>query len=429
MSVKKYLNLAQKKLFRLNRSITGYGLRRTLYYIKKEFPNLKIKSLKSNTRVFDWKIPYEWNLKDAYILDKNKKKIIDFKKNNLHIVGYSSSCKKILKKKEILKKIHSLPKSPNAIPYITSYYKNYWGFCETDKNKKKIIRKYKKEDKFKIFIDSSFNNKGRLNYGEIFLKSSSKQEILISTYICHPSMANNELSGPIVSMSLIKYFLKKKLKKSLRFIFIPETIGSISFLNKSLKKLKKNLIGGYNLTCIGDEKNHSCIFSKYNNSIADKSLKEAYKKLNIKFKKYSFLERGSDERQYNSPGIDLPIATICRTRFGKFKEYHTSLDNFELVTEKGLTGGFKVAKKAIEILQNKVIPRNKILCEPQLSKRNMYPTLSTKNPKNNLTKKTMDFLQYADGKNDLDDISKIIKVDKKLSYKIYAKLKKVKIID
>ena len=429
MSVKKYLNLAQKKLFRLNRSITGYGLRRTLYYIKKEFPNLKIKSLKSNTRVFDWKIPYEWNLKDAYILDKNKKKIIDFKKNNLHIVGYSSSCKKILKKKEILKKIHSLPKSPNAIPYITSYYKNYWGFCETDKNKKKIIRKYKKEDKFKIFIDSSFNNKGRLNYGEIFLKSSSKQEILISTYICHPSMANNELSGPIVSMSLIKYFLKKKLKKSLRFIFIPETIGSISFLNKSLKKLKKNLIGGYNLTCIGDEKNHSCIFSKYNNSIADKSLKEAYKKLNIKFKKYSFLERGSDERQYNSPGIDLPIATICRTRFGKFKEYHTSLDNFELVTEKGLTGGFKVAKKAIEILQNKVIPRNKILCEPQLSKRNMYPTLSTRDPKNNLTKKTMDFLQYADGKNDLDDISKIIKVDKKLSYKIYAKLKKVKIID
>ena len=196
-----------------------------------------------------------------------------------------------------------------------------------------------------------------------------------------------------------------------------------------MKNLKKNVLGGYNLSCIGDERNHSCIFSKYNNSLTDKALKEAYKKLNIKFKKYSFLERASDERQYNSPGIDLPIAVICRTKFGKYKEYHTSLDDFKVVTLKGLTGGFRVAKKAIEILQDKIVPINKILCEPQLSKRNMYPSLSIKKPKNKFTKKIMDFLQYADGKNDVEDISKILKINKKLTFKIYKTLKNVKIVD
>ena len=218
-----------------------------------------------------------------------------------------------------------------------------------------------------------------MNYGELVLQGKSKQEILVSTYICHPSMANNELSGPIVSMCLIDYFKKQKnLSKTIRFIFIPETIGSIGYIEKNLTHLKKNVVGGYNLSCIGDERQHSCMFTKYNNTTSDRALVEAYKKLKIKYKIYSFLKRGSDERQYNSPGVDLPIASIFRSKYGEYSEYHTSLDDFSLVTKKGIYGGFSVAKEAIKILLNKEIPKAKYLCEPQMGKRGLYSNLSIK---------------------------------------------------
>ena len=172
------------------------------------------------------------------------------------------------------------------------------------------LKKYKDNDKFKVVIKSSFKKKGILNFGEVLIKGKSKKEILVSTYICHPSMANNELSGPMVAICLINYFKKIKNEKSLRFIFIPETIGSIAYISKNKHNLKKNVYGGYNLSCIGDERNHSCMLSKFETSASDESLIEAYKKLKIKYKIHSFLLRGSDERQYNSPGIDLPIASI-----------------------------------------------------------------------------------------------------------------------
>ena len=240
-------------------------------------------------------------------------------------------------------------------------------------------------------------------------------------------MANNELSGPIVSMALINHFQKKKLNKTLRFLFIPETIGSIAYLSKNLMKLKKNVIGGFNISCIGDEKNHSCMLSKYKNSPSDYAVIKAYNNIKIKkYKIYSFLERGSDERQYCSPGIDLPITSIFRTKYGKYPEYHTSLDNFDIVTLKGVTGGFKVAKEAINIILENIYPINKILCEPQMGRRGLYPTTSIKNNYSfkEGEKKYMDFLQYSDGKNSLDDIGKIIKTDQKLIKKIYIKLKK-----
>ena len=428
MAVKKYYQLAKHSLFPICRSLTGDGVRKTLKIIKKEFPKLKICKIRSGTKAFDWNVPPEWNVKDAYILDKNNKKIVDFRNNNLHLVGYSTPINKFFSKKELLKHIHSLPKQPKAIPYITSYYKRYWGFCVNHNEKLKLEKNYKNSDKFKVVIKSNLNSKGYLNYGELILRGKSKQEILISTYACHPSMANNELSGLIVSMCLIKYFKKiKKLNKTLKFIIIPETIGSITYLSKNLSYLKKNVIGGYNLSCIGDERQHSCMFSKYENSPSDKSIIEAYKKLKIRYKRYSFLERGSDERQYNAPGIDLPISSIFRTKYCKFPEYHTSLDNFNVVTIKGVSGGYKVAKTAIEILLKKLIPKNKILCEPQMRRRGLYPTLSSK-PVPYDAKHYMDFLQYANGKNDLNDISQILKISTKLAKEIFLKLKKNNLI-
>ena len=301
------------------------------------------------------------------------------------------------------------------------------GFCCTQIDKKKIEINYNSNDKFKIIIDSSLNYNGFLKFGEIIIPGKSKQEILISTYVCHPSMANNELSGPIVSMALIDYFQKKKNSKTMRFIFIPETIGSIVYLNKNLSELKKNIVGGYNLSCIGDEKLHSCILSKYNNSPSDYALLKAYKLKKIKFKKFSFLERGSDERQYNSPGIDIPITSIFRTKYGEYKEYHSSLDNFKLVTKKGILGGFNIAKSAIEILQKDIIPKNIYLCEPNLGKRNLYPTLS-KNKLNKDSQNFLNFLTYSDGKNNLETISKHIKIKYSESLKIYRLLKRKKLI-
>jgi len=411
MNIKKYYNIAKTKLFPITRSLTGDGVKKTLNIIQKELPKLKIKKFKSGTKVFDWNIPEEWNVTDAYVIDKYNNRIIDFKKNNLHLVGYSIPIKKNITKKELFKNLYFLKNQPKAIPYITSYYKRRWGFCISYNEYKILDKRYSLNDKFKVVINSNLNKKGNLNYGELILKGKSKKEILISTYICHPSMANNELSGPIVSMGLINYFKNKKLNKTLRFVFIPETIGSISYLSKNLKYLKENVIGGYNLSCIGDERQHSCMFSKYQNSPSDEAVIEAYKLLKIKnYKVYPFLKRGSDERQYNSPGIDLKISSIFRTKYYEYPEYHTSLDNFNLVTLKGCVGGFNVARKSIEILLERIYPKCKIMCEPQMGKRGLYPTLSTKN-ENKLTISYMDFLQYADGTNSLEKISNLIKLE------------------
>tara|TARA_X000000950_G_scaffold286103_1_gene393983 strand:- start:533 stop:1822 length:1290 start_codon:yes stop_codon:yes gene_type:complete len=419
MSIKKYYNLAKIRLFPITRSLTGEGAKKTLGIIQNEFSKLKIKGFKSGTKVFDWNIPEEWNVTEAYVIDKYNNKIIDFKKNNLHLVGYSIPINKNITKKELFKNLYYLKNQPNAIPYITSYYKKRWGFCISYKEYKIFNKKYSLYDKFKVVINSNLNGNGNLNYGELILKGKSKKEILISTYICHPSMANDELSGLIVSMGLINHFKSKRLNKTLRFVFIPETIGSISYLSKNLKYLKENVIGGYNLSCIGDERQHSCMFSKYQNSPSDEAIIQAYKLLRIKgYKIYPFLERGSDERQYNSPGIDLKISSIFRTKYCEYPEYHTSLDNFNLVTLKGCVGGFNVAKKSIEILLERVYPKCKIMCEPQMGKRGLYPTLSTKYKKK-LTKNYMDFLQYADGTNSLEKISGLIKTDLKSVKKIY----------
>ncbi len=428
MNINKYFKIGKKEIYPIYRSICGKGIRKVLKIVKREFKNLKIKKVRCGTRVYDWIIPDEWEVYDAYIKDKFHNKIVDFKKNNLHILSHSASARKIITKKKLLDRLHTHNKLNNAIPYITSYYKKNWGFCVTKKFKKDFIKKYKNEDKFNINIQTKFNPKGNLNYGELFIKGKSPEEILISTYICHPQMANNETSGIIVSMALIKYFMKKKLNKSLRFIFVPETIGSISYLSKNIYNLKKNVIGGYNLSCIGDDRNYSCILSKYENSPSDEALKYAYKKLNLKHKTYSFLLRGSDERQFNSPGIDLPIATICRSKFNEYKEYHSSLDDFKVVTLKGVKGGFKVAKEAINYLLINTYPKSKFNCEPQLGRRNLYPNLSN-NVYGKYSLKLLDFLQYSDGKNNINTIAKKINVNSKISNYLYEVLKKNRLLE
>ena len=426
-----------KKLFPLNRSITGEGSLKTLKIIKKKIPKLKIKYFKCNSKVFDWRIPSEWVIKKAYIADKFGKKIIDFKNNNLHLVSYSENVNQKINRDLLFKKIYTNKILKDAIPYVTSYYEKNWGFCMTEKQKQIILKKYKKSDKFHVFIDSSFKKNGKMHYGELIVPGKSKKEILISTYVCHPSMANNELSGPLISVALIKHFLKRFNEKTLRFIFVSETIGSIAYIKHNFSKLKKNILGGYVLSCLGDNRNHSFVESKYGNSVSDLALKKAYKRFSIKFQKFSFLKRGSDERQFNSPKINLGLVSVSRSKFGTYKEYHTSLDKFgSVVTKKGLEGGYKVVREAIynilnfsgknklrQIKMKKGYPLTKIICEPQLSRRNIIRNISNQSigynkKKDEFRRNLLNFLQYSDGTNEIKEISKKIKLNLKLTKKI-----------
>ncbi len=406
-----------KHLFPIHRSITGKGLRKTLNFFKKEFPKMKIQKIKSGTKVFDWVIPKEWEVKQAYISDLNGKKIVDYKNSNLHIVGYSNPINKTLSFAELNKHLYSIPKQPNAIPYITSYYNKTWGFCLKDKIRKKLNKK----KNYKVYINSSFKS-GYLNYGEIYLKGKSKKEIVFSTNVCHPSLGNNELSGPVLALALTKYLNKQNLFYSYRILFVPETIGALSFLKKNEKKLKK-IKGGFVLSCLGDDDNYSILNSRYGNNFADKMAEFNYKYNNYSYNKFSYLKRGSDERQYCAPLFNLPFCTIMRTRFGDFKEYHTSFDNLNYVSSKGLGNSFKMLKKLIFMLEHNRTYISKIKGEPFLNKYNLKKEISGFNkPLQFETKTILDLVSYCDGEHDLIDISKIIRKDYLYLLKMSRKL-------
>ncbi len=401
------------KLFPICRSITGSGTLQTLKILKKYTNNLNIFKVKSRTKVYDWVIPDEWEIRDAYIIDiKSNKKIIDFKDNNLHLMNYSKPVNELLNFIELKKKIFTSEILHDAIPYVTSYYKKNWGFCLSEINKKKLIKKYNKvgkERRFRVVINSNFKKNGYLYYAEKIINGLSKKEILVTSYICHPSMANNELSGPLVLSELIKHYSKYKPHKTIRFVLHPETIGAICYIKKNYKSLKSRVIGGYALTCIGDNKNYTLVKSNYGNSISDKSALKALRDMKVKFKNYDFTYRGSDERQYNHPKINLKISSLCRSKHGDYKEYHTSKDDFKLVTVDGLKGGFNFALNSIEILLNNFKPIVTTYCEPNLGKRNLYPLTNSKPDKKKQVFTYLNFLTYADGNNDLIDISYILK--------------------
>ncbi|MFA5387085.1 MAG: DUF4910 domain-containing protein [Candidatus Paceibacterota bacterium] len=413
--------LLASELFPICRSITGSGLRQTLNIIKKEIP-INVLEVPSGTKAFDWTVPEEWNIRDAFIADEAGKKIIDFQKNNLHVVGYSTPIDKKVSFNELQKHLYSLEDQPKAIPYITSYYKRWWGFCLSHEQRMKL-----KKGKYRVRIDSDFK-KGSLTYGEIIIPGRSKKEIFLSTYICHPSMANNEISGPSLLVFLAKWILSKHRKYTYRLIFIPETIGSIVYLSKNIDQMKKNIIAGFNITCVGDDLIYSFLPSRQGNTLADRAALNVLKFRYPNFIKYSFLERGSDERQYCSPGIDLPVVSIMRTKYGEFPEYHTSLDDLNFISESGLQGSYDVLKECLEAIENNEIYHIKCLGEPHLGKRKLYPTISTKFLNSDL-KTMMDFIVYADGTKDLLEISNIINVPVKSLISVIKKLQKENLLE
>ncbi|MCI8455414.1 MAG: DUF4910 domain-containing protein [Lachnospiraceae bacterium] len=402
-------------LFPICRSITGDGVRKTLQILSKVHP-ITIREVPSGTQVFDWEIPDEWNIRDAYIETLSGEKVVSFSDSNLHVVGYSEPVDKIVSREDLLKILYTEPSQPTAIPYVTSYYKRRYGFCMSEIQKNSL-----NEDRYHIVIDSE-HKKGSLTYGEIIIPGESEKEIFLSTYICHPSMANNELSGPCVSIYLAKEIAAMKRRRyTYRIVFIPETIGSLTYLSQNYESLKKKVVAGFNITCVGDDRTYSYIPSRYGNTLADKAAQNILQFHYPEYKKYTYLQRGSDERQYCAPGIDLPVCVICRSKFGEYPEYHTSLDNMELITESGLQGSFEVFCKIIRALEHNQRYRVTCLGEPQLGKRGLYPTISKKGSYDQV-KAMVDFIAYADGKNDLLDISNLIHVPVDVLIEIAEKL-------
>ena len=409
-----------KKLFPLCRSLTGDEVRKTLKILREHIP-LKISEVPTGTKVFDWTVPQEWNIKDAYVIDPAGKKVIDFKKHNLHIVGYSIPVNKTIALPELQKHLYSLPDQPTAIPYVTSYYQPRWGFCLKHQDREKL-----KPGKYRVVVDSELK-KGSLTFGELIIPGLSQKEVFLSTYVCHPSMANNELSGPAVTTFLAKWLLTKKRRYAYRIIFIPETIGSIMYLSKNLNVMKNAVVAGFNISCVGDERNYSYVSSRNGETYANKVAQFAFESLGEDFTRYSYLDRGSDERQYNSPGVDLPVVSISRSKYGTYPEYHTSLDDLNLVTPRGLYGSYELLKHILELIEKNYYYQNTCLGEPQLGRRGLYPTVSKKGSAAG-ARRIIDFLAYADGTNDLIDISRKIKIPIHELYPIVKRLLKEKLI-
>ena len=419
-----------KDIFPICRSITGEGVRETLSVLQNSICLSKdiafrIKAIPSGTNVFDWTVPKEWKIKEAYIEDSSGNHIIDFKNNNLHVLGYSIPVDEWVDLEELKKHIYTQPDQPDVIPYVTSYYRERYGFCMSEKKKESL-----KPGRYHMVIDSSLFD-GNMNYAEVVIPGSTDKEVFFSTYICHPSMANNECSGPVLAAELINYLCKKESRKyTYRFVFIPETIGSISYLSidDNLKHLQQKMIAGFNLSCVGDNNDYSIVESIYGNTLSDRVLKNILKfHTNGEYSDYSFLCRGSDERQYNAPGINLPVVCFCRSKFGEYPEYHTSADDMSFVSPEGFQGSYDVMVKAIEALEYNSFYRVSVLGEPQLGKRGLYPTLSQKgNYDEVLPMKNL--IAYSDGNNDLIEISNIIDVPIDRLIPIIDKLKNNKLL-
>ena len=393
-----------KELFPICRSLTGKGTNQTLDILSRKIP-MNISAFTTGTKCFDWEIPNEWNIDSAIINDQSGRTIIDFDDNNLHVLGYSEPVKGWFTLDELKSHIFSFPDKPKSIPYLTSYYHRNWGFCMAHNDFLAL-----RDEKYYVEINSSLSP-GNLLIAEAVLPGKIEKEILLSCYFCHPSMANDSLSGVVLVTQLYQELAKQERYYGYRFLFVPETIGSIAYLSQQKDSIKERVQAGLVVTCVGDPGQFNYKQSRQGNCAVDRITENILKFSGFPYSIRPFWPMGSDERQYCSPGFNLPVGSLMRSVYGEFPEYHTSDDNLNFVTEKALQESLEIYLKVLEGLQeNRVYRRTNPFCEPQMSKLNLYPKVGAQKLRDDEFCRRMWILNYSDGEHSLIDIAEKLDV-------------------
>jgi len=391
------LHLFAAKLYPICRSITGDGIRKTLNVIQRKIP-LQIHEVQTGTSVFDWKIPKEWNIRNAYIKAPDGQFVVDFQQCNLHVVNYSKPIHATLPLSEIRPHLFTIPDEPDWIPYRTSYYNEDWGFCLTHNQMLTL-----EDGDYEVSIDATLED-GHLTYGECYLAGRSSDEVLISCHICHPSLANDNLSGLAVATFLAQHLSGRDLRYSYRFLFIPGTIGAITWLAQN-KETVERIRNGLVLSCVGDAKGFHYKKSRRGDAEIDRAVACVLRECNEPLEILDFSPYGYDERQYCSPGFNLPVGCLMRSVWGTFPEYHTSADNMDFILPESLGGSFQACVAIVDALERnqKYINQNPF-CEPQLGRRNLYKATGVESDGREINARLW-VLNLSDGENSLLDIA------------------------
>ncbi len=386
------------ELYPICRSITGNGVRQTLEIIGKEIPLIR-HEVPTGTRVFDWTVPREWNINDAWVENSRGERIIDFRKNNLHVLNYSIPVDKTVDLAELKEHLFTLPEHPDWIPYRTSYYRENWGFCLSHNQMAALP-----EDRYRVFIDSTLSD-GSLSYGEYLVPGETEEEVLLSCHICHPSLCNDNLSGIALMTQLARLLTGEKLRYSYRFLFIPGTIGSITWLARNeaqARRIKHGLV----VVCVGDSGPFTYKKSRRGDAVIDRAVQHILSHERDRFELIEFYPYGYDERQYCSPGFNLPVGSLSRSSHGCYPEYHTSADNPELVKPQYLAESLEIYLQVIDLLENdRVYLNQNPKCEPQLGKRGLYRSVGATAIDDFDEMSLLWVLNLTDGKHSLLDIA------------------------
>jgi aminopeptidase-like protein len=385
------------RLFPIARSLTGPGLRETLGVLEEVAgAPMEVHRWATGEQVFDWTVPEEWTIRDAWLRGPDGEKVVDFADSNLHVLGYSEPVHRRLPLEELESHLHSLPDLPQAIPYVTSYYARRWGFCLPHERRERLA-----PGEYEAYIDADLGP-GHVELGEITLAGEREDEVLFSTYVCHPSLANNELSGPVIAAHLARLLRDRPRRFTYRFLFLPETIGSIAYLHRFGDRLLERLRAGYVVTCAGDPGAFTYKRSRRGASLADRAAEHVLRASGAPHRVVDFFPSGSDERQYCSPGFDLPVGSLMRSMYGTYPEYHTSLDDLTFVTADGLGGTLDVYLAIVGVLEgNETLDTTVRHGEPQLGKRGLYPTLGSGRERHERVNDMMWLLNLCDGTRDL----------------------------
>jgi aminopeptidase-like protein len=404
MAVGEEMHALARRLWPINRSISGPGLRETLRIIQELLPDLRLIEVPSGKQVLDWIVPEEWEIREAWIEAPDGERVIDFSDNNLHVVGYSGAVDREMSLEELRPHLHSLPDQPHAIPYVTSYYNRTWGFCIADHQLQALPK-----GNYRAYIDAH-HFKGSITLGEVVIPGETEQEVLLSTYCCHPSMANNELSGPCLTTYLARWLQSRKHRYTYRIVFVPEMIGSIAYLHDNMEEMRRNTVAGFNISCVGDARTWSYLPSRQGDTLADRAARHVLKHTVGDYDTYTWFDRGSDESNYCAPGIDLPVASVMRSKYGQYPEYHTSLDDlYSVVTADALGESFVLYCRIINAIECDTSPVAKVLGEPQLGRRGFYPSISKKGSTRGV-RTMLDLISMSDGRHSLLQMADLMNV-------------------